>query len=157
MPTVAATETTSTGGPSYVPYWVITPAVTVHVVPACRQVPPVMLSETDPAVMWIVAGPAHSTSTTPFAPGCRPWLQEVLELWLPEPPLLPPGLPAGLPVGAPVAAAVPGWLVATVLPEPPPPVLADPLLLPMEPHPAMVSTTAESSVALETAVVVRDI
>jgi hypothetical protein len=130
---------------------VITPAVTVHVVPACRQVPPVMLSETDPAVIRIVAGPSHSTSTTPFAPGCRPWLHEVLELWL---------------AGAPAATAVPGWLVAMVLPEPLPPtdavaappplVLADPLLL-MEPHPAMVSTTAVSSVALETTVVVRDI
>jgi hypothetical protein len=40
---------------------------------------------------------------------------------------------------------------------PPPLVLADPLLLPMEPHPAMVSTTAVSSVALEITVVVRDI
>jgi hypothetical protein len=96
------------------PYWVITPAVTVHVVPACRQVPP-------PALL----------------------------------------------AGAPVATAVPGWLVAMVVlePLPPteavatplPPVLADPLLLSMEPHPAMVSTTAVSSVALETTVVVRDI
>jgi hypothetical protein len=122
---------------------VITPAVTVHVVPACRQVPPVMLSETDPAVIRIVAGPSHSTSTTPFAPGCRPWLQEVLELSLPEPLLLPPALLAG----APVATAVPGWPVAMALPEP----------LPVEPHPAMVSTTAVSSVALETTVVARDI
>jgi hypothetical protein len=145
------------------PYWVITPAVTVHVVPACRQVPPVMLSETDPAVMWIVAGPSHSTSTTPFPPGCRPWLQEVPEIWLPEPPLLPSALLAG----APTATAVPGWLVAMALPEPlpsadavagpPPPVLADPLLLPMGPHPAMFSATAASSVAMETTVVVRDI
>jgi len=122
-----------------------------------------MLSETDPAVIWIVAGPSHSTSTTPFAPGCRPWLHEVLELSPPEPRLPPPALLAG----APVATAVPGWLVAMVLPEPLPPtdavaappplVLADPLLLPMEPHPAMVSTTAVSSVALETTVVARDI
>src|SRR5690348_833324 len=116
-----------------------------------------MLSETDPAVMWIVAGPSQSTSTTPFAPGRRPWLQEV-----PEPPLLPSALLAG----APVATAVPGWLAATVLPEPlpptgavavpPPPVLAEPPL-PVEPHPVMVSTTAASSVALETIAVARDI
>jgi hypothetical protein len=120
---------------------VTTPAVTVQVVPACRQVPPVMLSETDPAVMWIVAGPSQATSTTPFAPGCRPWLQEVLELPLAE----RLSLPLALTAGAPDAAPVPGWLAATVL------------LLPEDPHPAMVSATAVSSVALETAVVVRDI
>jgi hypothetical protein len=100
-----------------------------------------MLSETDPAVMWIVAGPSHSTSTTPFAPGWRPWLQAVLELLLPELPATPLALALA---GAPVAAFVPDRLAATVL-------------VPEEPHPAMASRTDMSSVALETAVLVRDI
>jgi hypothetical protein len=73
-------------------------------------------------------------STTPAAPGCRPWPQEVLEP-------TPPGLLAGAPVATPVA----GWLAATVP------------LLPEEPHPAMVSVTAASSAIPETAAVVLDI
>src|ERR1700722_10618996 len=94
-----------------------------------------MLSETDPAVMLTVAGPSHSMSTTPAAPGCRPWLQEVLEPPLPEP--LAPA--AGAPLaGAPVAVLAAGWLAATVplLPEEP-----------EEPHPAMVSTVAGRAAA----------
>ena len=105
-----------------------------------------MLSETDPAVMRTVAGPSQSMSTTPFVPGCRPWLHEPLAVL--EPLSLPLAPLAGvLLAGAPVAAPAPGWLAAPGL-----------LLPPEEPHPAMVSTAAvSSSVAVETAEVVRDI
>src|ERR1700722_16848519 len=101
-----------------------------------------MLSETEPAVMWIVAGPPHSTSTTPFTLGPRPWLQEVLEPSPPDPPALPPALLAGAPAAAAVVVPPPVWVDA---------------LLPEEPHPATASRTAVSSAALETAGTVRDI
>jgi hypothetical protein len=81
-------------------------------------------------------------STTPFVPGCSPWLQEVLELPLPE---LPLAVPTALLADAPVAAVAPGWLAAMAV------------VLPEEPHPAMVNTTAVISGVPETAEIVRDI
>jgi hypothetical protein len=77
-------------------------------------------------------------STTPFVPSCRPWLHEPLEVL--EPPLAELALVAG------EVVAAPGWLAAPGL-----------LLPPEEPHPAMVSTTAKSSVTVEIAEIVRDI
>jgi hypothetical protein len=87
-------------------------------------------------------------STTPFVPGWRPWLHEALAVpgpALPEAPPLALALLAGAVAAAVAAAVVPGWLAATGL------------LPPEAAHPAMVSTTAVSSVATETAEVVRDI
>jgi len=93
-----------------------------------------------------VAGPLQSMSTTPFVPGCTPWLHEALDPAEPEPlalPLVP--LPGALLTGAPVAAPVPGWL-------------APPVLLPDEPQPTMVAATVvSSSAAPERAAFVRDI
>jgi hypothetical protein len=90
-------------------------------------------------------------STTPFVPGCTPWLHEALDPAAPEPPALPLAPSAGallagaLLAGAPVAAPVPGWLAA-------------PVLLPDEPQPAMVAATVvSSSAAPERAAFVRDI
>jgi hypothetical protein len=97
-----------------------------------------------------VAGPSQAMSTTPFVPGCRPWLHavpeapELLAAPLSEPP--PPlALLAGAAVAVTVAAAVPGR-----------PAAAGPLP-PEEPHPTMASTPRVISAAMETAEIVRDI
>jgi len=127
---------------------VITPAVTVHVVSAFRQVPPAMLAETDPAVMRTVAGPSQAMSTTPFVPGRRPWLHAAPEApGVPDAPLSEPPLAllAGAAAAVTVAAAVPGRPPAAVP------------LPPDEPHPAMGSTPTVNSAAVETAEIVRDI
>jgi hypothetical protein len=90
-------------------------------------------------------------STTPFVPGWIPWLHEALGAPEPPPSESPP-LALALPPDAGVAAvarveavvAVACWLAAAELLPPP-----------EEPHPAMISTTAENSVVLETAETVR--